>query len=124
MRGRKASRIATDKELLAMNYGLIKLDKATLLTLYWLFWALSLAELLIQLLRLGRLRELHHGYYGAVLAVLPWWPLRILGMYLLLDDVWQHWVEALDIEDGRVPRPDFSPVHRLYLWLYRKLPGG
>ncbi len=89
---------------------------------YWLAYATGGAQLLLALRYLRRMRELHHGYYGLVLGALPWWPVRLVGLVLLVDDGWQHTVQVGDVAEGRPMRPDFSPVHRFYVWLVRRIP--
>ena len=86
---------------------------------YWIAYALAVGLLLACILRLHRVREKHHGYYGAVLALFPWWWVRVIGWLLLVDDLYQHWTQASDLEGGRAPRADFSPIHRAYVALYR-----
>lgn len=86
---------------------------------YWIVYAVLSVLLLSCLLRLGRVKEKHHGYYGAVLAALPWTWVRVVGWLLLADDLYQHWTQATDLEDGRTPRADFSPVHVAYVRVYR-----
>lgn len=89
------------------------------MTYYWWLVAILVGELILVLRKLHRLKEWHHGYYGAILALLPWWPLRVIGLILLVDDLYQHFIQAQDKEDGRRVRQDFSPLHRAYVWFYR-----
>lgn len=86
---------------------------------YWLAYATTVGLLLTCLLRLHRVKEKHHGYYGAVLAATPWTWVRIVGWVLLVDDLYQHWVQASALEDDRPIRSDFSPVHVAYVKVYR-----
>jgi hypothetical protein len=87
---------------------------------YWLIYALMTGLLLSSLWRIHRLREWdHHGYYGIVLAAMPWTWVRVVGMVLLFDDTLQHFVEAMDLENGRPVRSDWSPIHRLYVTVYQ-----
>lgn len=86
---------------------------------YWLVYATTVVLLLTCLLRLHRVKEKHHGYYGAVLAAMPWWWVRVIGWLLLADDLYQHWTQSSELEGGKTPRADFSPIHRAYVGLYR-----
>lgn len=87
---------------------------------WWAFASLALAGT-AALLQLRRLREWHHLYYGIVLGALPWWPARLVGLVLLADDAVQHLAQAQDVAYGLPPRPDWSPIHRLYVWLVRRI---
>lgn len=53
------------------------------------------------------LREWHHGYGGAALGLLPWWPIQVVGLLILVDDIAQHLKQ-------RSPLHRFakSPLHR------------
>ena len=87
---------------------------------YWVAYALLSGLLLTALRRIRRLHEWdHHGYFGMVLCLLPWTWVRVVGMVFLLDDVVQHSVQALDLENGRTPRADWSPIHKGYVAVYR-----
>lgn len=81
------------------------------------YGALALAGV-VSLLIIHRLAEVHHLYIGAALALVPWEPARWVGLVLMLDDAVQHAVEAVAYLDGRI-MPDWSPIHRLYVWAYR-----
>lgn len=88
----------------------------------WLeqYWVTSVALFLngiLSLYRLHRLREKHHLYLGALLCWVPFWPVRIFAWLNLLDDSVQHLVQAQDLEDGRTPRPDWTPGHKFYVFL-------
>jgi len=69
-----------------------------------------------------KVREVHHGYLGIILMVLsllmPLWaamPTFILGLYLLIDDCYQH---ARQVKEFN---PCYhSPVHR-FIYDYLKL---
>lgn len=89
--------------------------------LYWWAYAIGALVGLTSLSRLRRLGELHHLYYGLALGALPWWPVRLLGLALVADDAMQHLVQAQDVAYGLPPRPDWSPLHRLYVWLVRRV---
>lgn len=65
-----------------------------------------------------RLREIHHLYIGMALALVPWPAAHWVGLVLMLDDSVQHAVEAVAYLRGRI-MPDWSPIHRLYVWAYR-----
>lgn len=88
---------------------------------YWLCVALWGTALLVALWQIGRLREWHHGYYGLALCCLPSWPVRVVALVLLLDDLSQHSVQCWEVEHAERARPDFSPIHiafvRLVTWL-------
>ena len=66
-----------------------------------------------------RLAEVHHLYIGMAVALIPWPPAHYVGLVLMADDTVQHAVQAVDFLRGMKPRPDWSPIHRLYAWAYR-----
>ena len=64
-------------------------------------------------------REFHHGYLGLALLGASWafsGPLTgLFGAWLVLDDVYQHYMQYLD--------PEYrSPLHRAYVALLWLLP--
>lgn len=86
--------------------------------LWWTYGALALVGL-VSLTLIRRLAEVHHLYIGMALALLPWQPAHWVGLVLMADDAVQHAVEAIDFLRGFKPRPDWSPIHNLYVWAYR-----
>lgn len=82
-------------------------------TFYWVTLAAWFINGFCSLVYLKRLKEKHHLYWGAILGVLPWWPIRILGYLLVVDDSIQHSVQVYDVQNGKPPRPDWTPVHKL-----------
>lgn len=63
--------------------------------------------------------EMHHVYLGALIVVLGYlvaWPLLLLGLIVMADDVYQHWRQVWCAE------PYYrSPLHRLYGWTLWRL---
>ena len=86
--------------------------------LWWAYGALALVGL-VSLALIGRLVEVHHLYIGMALALIPWPPAHWAGLVLMADDTVQHAVQAIDFLRGLKPRPDWSPVHRAYVWVYQ-----
>ena len=76
------------------------------------------------------LTGVHHWQFGvAAIALGIWlhqWWLVALGVYLVADDIYQHWRQEQPIEIewhggtfGKEKHPDYrSPVHRLYVYLF------
>lgn len=81
------------------------------------YGALALVGL-ASLLVIHRLAEVHHLYIGMALALIPWTPAQWVGLVLMLDDAMQHTVQAVEYLRGFI-LPDWSPIHRLYVWAYR-----
>lgn len=86
---------------------------------FWTAYGVLAVIGLAAIARLGRLVELHHLYWGAAIALIPWTPTRIVGLVLMLDDTVQHAVQAAQLLTGHAPEPDWSPVHRAYVAVYR-----
>lgn len=86
---------------------------------YWLLYTMGGIQLLATLRYIRRLREWHHGYLALMLGVLPWWWARVAALTILADDLYQHTAQQRDRLNGFPMRPDFSPLHRLYVALYR-----
>jgi hypothetical protein len=63
--------------------------------------------------------ELHHGYYGVILMAIPLFfelqymaiPLFLVGLYLLIDDIYQHHRQVNETHYH-------SPVHNAFRFLY------
>ena len=64
----------------------------------------------------GSFREWHHFYYGVPLVAQPWlWWLWPVGLLFAVDDAEQH--------ARQIHEPSYqSPLHRVYAWVYRRLP--
>lgn len=85
---------------------------------WWIYGALAVIGV-ASLVRIHRLAEIHHLYIGAAVALLPWPVAQWTGLVLMADDAVQHAVQAIDALRGLPPRPDWSPVHRAYVWAYQ-----
>ncbi len=72
----------------------------------------------------------HHAYFGLIALIICWivifkmeggkkrdrivWTLGLFGLWMISDDLAQHWRQADD--------PHYhSPVHRIYVWVMSKL---
>ncbi|HXE60893.1 MAG TPA: hypothetical protein VN607_09305 [Gemmatimonadaceae bacterium] len=84
----------------------------------WLTYGVLAFMGLVALAIIRRLAEAHHLYIGMALALIPWPPARYAGLVLMADDAVQHAVEAIEYFRGYI-LPDWSPIHRLYVLLYR-----
>jgi len=91
----------------------------TAVALYWVNLIGWVLNGVLALVRLKRLKEVHHLYIGAALACLPWWWARVLGVVLVIDDSIQHSVQVTDLDNGKTPRPDWTPVHKIGVWLLK-----
>ena len=85
----------------------------------WVAYGVLAVAGLAALVLIHRLAEIHHLYIGMALALIPWPPAHWVGLVLMADDTVQHAVQAIDFLRGLKPRPDWSPIHRLYVWAYR-----
>lgn len=88
-------------------------------TFYWVTLAAWFLNGFCSLAYLHRLKEKHHLYWGAALALIPCWPVRILAYLLVVDDSLNHGVQVLDIQNGKPPRPDWTPGHKLGVWFLK-----
>lgn len=85
----------------------------------WVTYGVLAAVGLLAILIIHRLVEIHHLYIGMAVALLPSPWARWVGLLLMADDAMQHAVQAIDYLRGLKPRPDWSPVHRAYVWAYQ-----
>lgn len=79
---------------------------------------LTFAFALFAIVRMGEklFSKFHHAYIGFVLTLLPWWPVQVIGILIVAEDAYQHWRQKK--EPGYL-----SPLHRIYVWAYRKVAG-
>ena len=77
---------------------------------------LTYAFALIMIARLGEklFTKWHHAHGAFVLTWLPWWPVQVIGIAIIAEDAYQHWRQKKE--------PNYlSPLHRAYVWVYRKV---
>ena len=74
---------------------------------------------------------MHHFYFGIVAMILAWvllwttstsaWVLAVLmafGVWMVVDDMYQHWRQKQQIKYSLLGEKYHSPVHRLYQFLF------
>ena len=58
----------------------------------------------------------HHAHIGFVFALIPWWPVQVIGIAIIAEDAYQHWRQKKE--------PNYlSRLHKIYVWVYRKVAG-
>ena len=107
----------------SFSQSLIHFTPSLMITLYWIVTAVVFVNGLFSLWYLRRFDEKHHLYWGAIGLMLilvfhkEWWIARALCTLMIVDDSINHFVQVMDVQNGRQPRPDWTPGHKIGVWI-------